>query len=116
MSYVATRNWAKAGEMALTAAANLVGCGAVVKVAVAALAAVKLAKVGAAAFAVAKTLRGAKALHVAALWLPKAKSFTESTFRVASRAGSDLRQLLSRTSSDVRFLFGHNSANLGRVW
>ncbi|MGW3961041.1 RICIN domain-containing protein [Amycolatopsis sp. NPDC005003] len=33
VAYAATGNWAKAGEMAITAAANLVGAGAVVKVA-----------------------------------------------------------------------------------
>ncbi|MGE5829933.1 MAG: LamG-like jellyroll fold domain-containing protein [Micromonosporaceae bacterium] len=54
VSYAATGNWSKAGEMALTAAANLVGAGAVVKVAVSAIAAVKVAKVGIAAAAVGK--------------------------------------------------------------
>src|SRR6266540_437379 len=63
--YAATGNWAKAGEMALTAAANLVGAGAVVHAAVAAVAAVKVAKVGLGAAAFigrgGKAIRGAVA-------------------------------------------------------
>jgi RHS repeat-associated protein len=64
VSYAATGNYAKAGEMALTAAANLVGCGAVVHAAVhvivGAVAVAKVAKIAVGAVKVAGVVAGGK--------------------------------------------------------
>jgi RHS repeat-associated protein len=60
--YAGAGNWRKAGEMALTAAAGLVGAGPVVKIAFAAAAAVKVAKVGLAAKGAAKGIGFAAAV------------------------------------------------------
>jgi hypothetical protein len=64
VSYAATGNYAKAGEMALTAAANLVGCGAVVHAAahviIGAVAVAKVAHVAGAVVGVGKIARAAE--------------------------------------------------------